>query len=204
MGPCQLAALAAQFPGVWQPTVMRRISGWMIAIAFFFTTACSSDDDDEKDVGKPCTPADENDPTFAGFSEQEVSVATGATDCETGVCLVNHFRGRVSCPYGQSADDIELSCLVPGTSMPVLVPVEPQDSTRSGDVAATCSCRCAGPGPGPFCSCASGTECIPVVDNLGLPGSTEVAGSYCIVPGAKWDTFQGPDCDPRILNCGPR
>ena len=55
-------------------------------------------------VGDPCTPAQEADSSFLGFDEKQVEVETRSAACATGVCLVNHFRGRASCPYGQSAD----------------------------------------------------------------------------------------------------
>ena len=188
---------------------MRRFSACMAAIALMLTSGCGDDaldalrEDVEADVGKPCVPPDESDPMFRGYSNQEVGVA-GTSECSTGVCLINHFKGRVTCPYGQSPSDLENSCLLPGTSRPVLVPVQPQDANRRADLAVTCSCRCAGPGDGPFCSCPSGTECVHVVDNLGLPGSAEVAGSYCIRPEARWTRTQGPECSSLLLNCGPR
>ncbi len=52
-------------------------------------------------VGDPCTPEDEYQPAFSGFSPSEVNVESRSFQCETRVCLVNHFRGRVSCPLGQ-------------------------------------------------------------------------------------------------------
>lgn len=174
-----------------------------VAVAFFVTVACGGEAN-SKNVGKACITADESNPTFAGFAESEVSVEASGRDCGAGVCLVNHFKGRVSCPYGQS--DLELEdprCLLPGTSDPVLVPVPPQDSVRTAALAVTCSCRCAGPGAGPFCSCPIGAECAPVVENLGLPGSEEVAGSYCIPEGARFTGREGPECSAVIQNCGP-
>jgi hypothetical protein len=53
-------------------------------------------------VGDPCTPEQEYDPTFLGFAEQEVNVESKSFDCQTRLCLANHFQGRVTCPYGQS------------------------------------------------------------------------------------------------------
>jgi hypothetical protein len=54
-------------------------------------------------VGDPCTPEQEYDPTFNGFDEAEVNVESKSFQCQTRLCLVNHFQGRVSCPYGQDA-----------------------------------------------------------------------------------------------------
>ena len=55
-------------------------------------------------VGDPCTPEDEYSPDFAGVNAKEVNVESRSFQCETRVCLVNHFRGRVSCPLGMNED----------------------------------------------------------------------------------------------------
>lgn len=55
-------------------------------------------------VGDPCVPEDEYLTGFSGFSQSEVNVESRSFQCETRVCLVNHFQGRVSCPYGQGED----------------------------------------------------------------------------------------------------
>jgi hypothetical protein len=52
-------------------------------------------------VGDPCTPEQEYDPTFLGFAAGEVNVESKSFDCQTRLCLANHFQGRVTCPYGQ-------------------------------------------------------------------------------------------------------
>ncbi|HEX8790685.1 MAG TPA: hypothetical protein VF765_07020 [Polyangiaceae bacterium] len=54
-------------------------------------------------VGDPCIPEQEYDPSFGGFDYHEVNVESKSFQCETRLCLVNHFQGRVSCPYGQNA-----------------------------------------------------------------------------------------------------
>jgi hypothetical protein len=54
-------------------------------------------------VGDPCTPEQEYDVCFPGFDQQEVNVESKSFQCLTRLCLVNHFQGRVSCPYGQAA-----------------------------------------------------------------------------------------------------
>ncbi|MGO9714617.1 MAG: hypothetical protein ACLQBL_37570 [Polyangiaceae bacterium] len=53
-------------------------------------------------VGDPCTPEQEYDPTFLGFAVGEVNVESKSFDCQTRLCLANHFQGRVTCPYGQT------------------------------------------------------------------------------------------------------
>ena len=51
-------------------------------------------------VGDPCTPEQEYSTTFRGFDEKEVNVESKSFQCQTRLCLVNHFQGRVSCKYG--------------------------------------------------------------------------------------------------------
>ena len=53
-------------------------------------------------VGDPCTPEDEYNPDFAGFKVTEENIESRSFQCQTRICLVNHFQGRVSCPLGQA------------------------------------------------------------------------------------------------------
>lgn len=55
-------------------------------------------------IGDPCTPDEEFKTDFSGFDSTQVFVESKSFQCQTRLCLVNHFRGRVSCPYGQDAD----------------------------------------------------------------------------------------------------
>jgi hypothetical protein len=187
-------------------------------------------------VGDPCIPEDEYLTSFTGYGETEVNVESRSFQCETRVCLVNHFRGRVSCPYGQTADDLKLPgndprrCRVPGTSGAdpndvVAVEVPAQLITRSaaaspqhagGQDAVYCSCRCANADGSKddgarYCDCPDGFSCTPLVDDLGF-GSKQLAGSYCIHNGTKYNPAQEPpppkDCSPALCcdktakNCG--
>ena len=63
-------------------------------------------------VGDPCVPEQEYFTCFAGFQVGEVNVESKSFQCQTRLCLVNHFQGRVSCPYGQNAgtNDISAQC----------------------------------------------------------------------------------------------
>lgn len=54
-------------------------------------------------VGDPCIPDEEYDPTFQAFSLDDVNVESKSYVCLTRLCLVNHFQGRVTCPYGQTS-----------------------------------------------------------------------------------------------------
>ncbi len=69
------------------------------AVVVVSGTGCSA-----TGVGDPCIPEQEYDPTFPGFDYHEVNVESKSFQCETRLCLVNHFQGRVSCPYGQNTD----------------------------------------------------------------------------------------------------
>lgn len=144
-----LAALAATF-----------------AVSVLTGTGCAS-----TGIGDPCTPEQEYRPDFIGFSVNEVSVESRSFQCQTRLCLVNHFQGRVSCPYGQKADGtnkdpavpcldikgVQAGCCTPGISQAVTGPLDmsgnptdtmykktvfPQYTLRTADKAVYCSCRC--------------------------------------------------------------
>lgn len=52
-------------------------------------------------VGDPCIPEDEYKENFPGFKLTEENIESRSFQCQTRICLVNHFQGRVSCPAGQ-------------------------------------------------------------------------------------------------------
>lgn len=157
-------------------------------------------------VGDPCVPEDEFRTSFSGFSVTEVNIESRSFQCETRVCLVENFQGRVSCPYGQLEEETTLAandsnrCRIPGTdgSDPqdaVSEPVEPQRVNRPPIDSVYCSCRCAGPDPNArYCNCPSGFDCVPLVDDLGL-GQSQLAGSYCAKQGKRiQDNPPGAEC----------
>jgi hypothetical protein len=49
-------------------------------------------------IGDPCTPSDERHAEASGAQVGELGLEDGFTGCNSGICLVNHFQGRVSCP----------------------------------------------------------------------------------------------------------
>jgi hypothetical protein len=169
-------------------------------------------------VGSPCTPSPELSASFGGFLDLEVTVDPSSTQCASGVCLVNHFRGRVSCPYGQDANGQALSgahaCVVPGTTTPIAPnapmsgnKVAAQCTDRRADKVVTCSCRCANvngqTGDGPtYCACPMGTECVALVTSIGGSGDT-LAGSYCVPTGTKYDPAMSCQvaCEPQAAPC---
>jgi hypothetical protein len=167
-------------------------------------------------VGDPCTPEDEYTQAFANFSDEEVNVESRSFQCETRICLVNHFQGRVSCPYGQSETDLASApgdaaerCRIPGTDGTdpndvITTPVLPQLVDRQAEKAVYCSCRCDGPDEGArYCECPSGYACTELVKELGLSGA-QLAGSYCVRNGTEYDPTNPPagNCDGASENCG--
>jgi hypothetical protein len=137
-----------------------------IAVTIFTGTGCNA-----TGVGDPCTPEQEYLTDFLEFNINEVSTESKSFQCQTRLCLVNHFRGRVTCPYGQNMDGTPTSpvtsccnaqnnatckanagCCTPGVPQPVVGPmppsstaaqIDPQCAERTADKAVYCSCRCA-------------------------------------------------------------
>ncbi len=183
----------------------------------------------EEGIGDPCTPEQEYDQNFLGFDEKEVNVESKSFQCRTRLCLVHHFRGRVSCPYGQTQSGdapagTPTSCNIPGTATKIeglkesgefvdtrkQSAVPPQCVDRAADKAVYCSCRCADidgnkPGDQTFCDCPDGFQCERLVTSIGQ-GNEGLTGSYCIKSNTKYDPTtactQG-DCDfnDKTRNC---
>ncbi|HEX6274805.1 MAG TPA: hypothetical protein VFZ53_17305, partial [Polyangiaceae bacterium] len=159
-------------------------------------------------TGDSCLPSQERRVDFQGFALQEVTLDLGTPECQTNLCLVNHFQGRASCPYGQASPldaDTGPKCFLPGEDAFVDGPVDPQLVERRADDNAICSCRCDGPGPGPFCTCPEGMRCEPLIPGAGVPGEDEYVGSFCINAGTRYDPTQPPaanTCTTFEMNCG--
>jgi hypothetical protein len=125
----------------------------------------------------------------------EVNLESRSFQCETRLCLVNHFQGRVSCPYGGKGEEDtrpdEQRCHIPGTTGTetlIMVPVNPQYSKRQRNDAVYCSCRCAGDDPqGRYCKCPTGFQCVHLLDYVERLGSKELAGSYCVKDGTQYE-----------------
>jgi hypothetical protein len=149
-------------------------------------------------IGDPCVPEDEFHQDMGGYSLGEVDVETRSFQCESRICLVNHFQGRVTCPYGQTMADLDLPgtapgrCRIPYTAGDsptdqVIVPVAAWNTRRPADQAVYCTCRCAGPEPDArYCTCPHGYSCEPVVPAVGL-ASHQLEGSYCIKTGTGFE-----------------
>lgn len=167
-------------------------------------------------VGDPCIPEDEYTKGFSGFSVQEVNVESRSFQCLTRICLVNHFQGRVSCPYGTPGSDGNSRAAIPETPPGCTVPdnadqkvtaeVEPQLARRQANDAVYCSCRCDGPDPSArYCECPSGFACRPLVDDLKL-GSAQLVGNYCVREGTEYNarTLDNPCRYSAFTSSDPR
>jgi len=182
----------------------------------------------DEGIGDPCTPEQEYDPNFLGFDEKEVNVESKSFQCRTRLCLVNHFRGRVSCPYGQGQGGEKPAgakdpCFIPGTSTVIEGAKDPSTNDfidtrkksqvaaqcvdRAADKAVYCSCRCADingntPSDQTFCKCPDGFQCQRLVTSIGQ-GNEGLTGSYCIKTNTVYDPTtactQG-ECDPNDKN----
>jgi hypothetical protein len=181
----------------------------------------------EEGIGDPCTPEQEYNADFTGFDKKEVNIESKSFQCRTRLCLVNHFQGRVTCPYGQGPNGEapaggKSSCTVPGSTTAIEGTADPvsgkKDSTvkpqcldRSAANAVYCSCRCADingqkPSGQTFCDCPDGFTCERLVTSIGQ-GNEGLTGSYCIKTNTKYDPntvcSQGT-CGDKPGNCGPQ
>jgi len=147
-------------------------------------------------VGDPCIPEQEYDPTYAGANYDEVGVVPGSFQCLTRLCLINHFQGRVTCPYGQAANGAPSSpatagCVTPGLNTNVSALVQPQCTDRQATEAVYCSCRCENLSGGTddganYCKCPSGFSCTQLVSSLGAGLDQGLTGGYCIRDGTAF------------------
>jgi hypothetical protein len=157
-------------------------------------------------LGAQCVPSPELSAGFPGFSQTEVTLDENNSACGSGAaCVVNHFEGLTSCPYGQDAGAD--ACTVPGTSTPVRPAVRPQVTPRLAENTVYCSCRCEN-GEGKiddgasYCACPVGYTCSPLVPTL-VSGDPK-AGSYCIKSGTAYSPLSAVEqisCEPSLNPC---
>ena len=174
--------------------MIRKITGFSVlatALLALFPLACQPGG-----VGDPCTPEDEYGAEFSGYAANEVNVESKSFQCETRVCLVNHFQGRVSCKYGQMEG--AGICTVPGhPNLPIKTAVAAQLQDRQADKAVYCSCRCDGDDKSArYCKCPSGYACTHLVDDLHLGTGGQLAGSYCVRDKTYPPTDNTTPCSP--------
>jgi hypothetical protein len=181
-------------------------------------------------VGDPCVPEQEYQPTFQGFNPQEVNVESKSFQCQTRLCLVNHFQGRVSCPYGQFTTNppsdpstgvpsgAKDPCYVPGSKTAITGnPADPTNGhvvpanclDRTPDKAVYCSCRCQNvdgrtDDGANYCTCPDGFHCSQLVTSIGAQ-DTGLTGGYCVKDHTDYDRANscGSTCDPTQKDkCG--
>ena len=143
-------------------------------------------------IGDPCVPEDEYQQFFSGYAVTEVNIESRSFQCETRLCLVNHFQGRVCCPYGQTEAEAtrphdgrtSSSVTSPGRSArPTRSRSRSTSSTQGRKAADTvyCSCRCNGADTtARYCKCPTGFQCVELLNAIKGLGGTELAGSYCV------------------------
>jgi hypothetical protein len=158
-----------------------------IAVAVLSGTGCNS-----TGIGDPCTPEQEYLTDFLGFDHNEVSTESKSFQCQTRLCLVNHFQGRVTCPYGQDANGNALpgavgccdansttclsntaGCCTPGVQQPVTGPLDAngKPTAMTGEaISGECQERTADLAV--YCSC----RCADV------NGQTNDGANYCTCP----------------------
>jgi hypothetical protein len=90
-----------------------------VSVSVVTGTGCNS-----TGVGDPCVPEAEYAPSFLGFAFNEVNVESKSFQCQTRLCLANHFQGRVTCPYGQNSTGTAAgSAAFDGTNQPCKTPI---------------------------------------------------------------------------------
>ncbi len=168
-------------------------------------------------VGDACTPSLEARESFTSFSENEVVIESATPQCNAGVCLVNHFRGRVTCPYGQDMDGKAppgaAACALPdgGAVAPDAGRAKNQVSAqcldRTAAKAVYCSCRCANAAGktddgATYCGCPSGFACTQLVTSIGSK-QDDISGAYCMKEGTAYDVTNACSaiCDPATGPC---
>jgi len=147
-------------------------------------------------IGDPCIPEDEYVGTFGGFRVSQENIESRSFQCESRICLVNHFQGRVSCPLGQPAKDIDsggkvLACNNPGDACSGQDGICTESSTFQVDCTGclddddTTACPCADScNAAGYCECSKTDDCpanyLCDLDGVKLPdGSTAAATRQC-------------------------
>ncbi len=157
---------------------------------------------DATSVGTACIPSQERVATFGGFDQRAVTLDENNAACPGAVCLVNHFQGLTTCPYGQDteahpANGGAVACSVPGTGEPVRPgaavggeTVQPWCTDRLPASTVACSCRCENAqgrtdDGASYCACPAGFTCSQVVPEI--ESGDPRAGGYCIAAGTAYD-----------------
>jgi hypothetical protein len=163
-------------------------------------------------VGAPCVPDEEKSPQFEGSSAETISLGNNNPGCASRSCVINHFQGRVTCPYGQSASgqgpDGTPGCKAAGACDPVTVEVSEQLTCRTAAEAVYCSCRCANvdgktDDGATYCTCPDTMTCaLTFPELLGPDGGFTTGATYCVKAGTEFDGgLCSTTCDPTKAPC---
>jgi hypothetical protein len=124
-------------------------------------------------IGDPCIPEDEYSTEFSGYDVAEEYIESRSFQCQSRICLVNHFQGRVSCPLGQPPPR---SCGSPDDASCG----EGQTCVESASISPACTPA------GDASQCAGFGECDP-------------ATGFCACDAG--DCPEGAHCDPESKRC---
>jgi hypothetical protein len=200
-----------------------------LVAAVGFTGALVGEGCKQTGVGDPCTPEAEYNQAFNGFDQNEVNIESKSFQCQTRLCLVNHFQGRVSCVYGQDSAGVGPSggaagtpggsCTVPGDNTKPITgnpdpankagaTVLPQCFGREAAKTVYCSCRCANvdgktDDGANYCTCPDGFSCTQLVSSIGGNFNEGLTGAYCIKANTAFDRANPctTNCDPVAQKC---
>ncbi|HTB74012.1 MAG TPA: hypothetical protein VK762_12245 [Polyangiaceae bacterium] len=175
-----------------------------------FDAGAYAKNSDEASIGAPCLPLRESNPSFDGFLSAETGLDPAPSG--TATCLIYHFEGLVTCPYGQNAAGQAPACAAPcttSTGQPVSGKVTPQCSARPASQTVVWSCRCANAqgmtnDGDDYCTCPSDTTCTQVIPSIGA-AEDDVSGAYCLAPAVVvapgTNVTCGAACDPVTQSC---
>lgn len=198
-----------------------------VAIPVLWGTGCQS-----TGIGDPCTPEEEYHTDYLGAQVSEVKAESRSYQCQSFLCLVNHFQGRVTCPYGQAsyndagAPNVQ-PCATPigqavtgttdgnpgGANDPFVDSVNkdtvaPNCENRPAANSVYCSCRCQNvdgktDDGANYCTCPDGFQCTQLISSIGL-SFEGLTGAYCIKSGTAFNaqSFECTSCDPTDPKCG--
>jgi len=155
--------------------------------AIGFVTVVSGTGCASTGIGDPCIPEAEYAADFLGFDQKEVNVESKSFQCETRLCLVNHFQGRVSCPYGQNANASAAS-----GSPEVTTPAFTCDGEHGAPTGQNDPCCL----PGVEQTVVSDTDCPPP------PAQSEAAYTACLAsaPGKAMASPVQANCSDRTAD----
>jgi hypothetical protein len=164
-------------------------------------------------VGAPCVPYDETIADYTYGKLYGIDLAFDSLRCGEDFCVQHDFQGRVSCPYGQTAEDIQslpandpARCRVTDasgnvTDQPVMVPVLPQFVDRRAEKFVYCGCACSGTdNTAQYCTCPEGMQCQSVIPFRAINGvcvrtdSLNASKTPATVTCSRTSTDPATDC----------